>query len=59
MVLAITETLPGIWWASTYGGGIIEYRHQRPQPPHRAPAGGLRSAWRTTVWPRCCATAAA
>ncbi|SDF77738.1 Signal transduction histidine kinase [Duganella sp. OV458] len=26
MVLAISETVPGIWWASTYGGGIIEYR---------------------------------
>ena len=26
MVLAVTETVPGIWWASTYGGGIIEYR---------------------------------
>ena len=26
MVLAVVETLPGIWWASTYGGGVIEYR---------------------------------
>ncbi|WP_229223461.1 response regulator [Duganella sp. sic0402] len=26
MVLAVTETVPGIWWASTYGGGVIEYR---------------------------------
>jgi signal transduction histidine kinase/CheY-like chemotaxis protein/ligand-binding sensor domain-containing protein len=26
MVLAVVETVPGIWWASTYGGGIIEYR---------------------------------
>ena len=26
MVLAVTESTPGIWWASTYGGGVIEYR---------------------------------
>ncbi|NVM78259.1 signal transduction histidine kinase/ligand-binding sensor domain-containing protein/DNA-binding response OmpR family regulator/HPt (histidine-containing phosphotransfer) domain-containing protein [Duganella sp. SG902] len=26
MVLAVMETVPGIWWASTYGGGVIEYR---------------------------------
>jgi signal transduction histidine kinase/ligand-binding sensor domain-containing protein/DNA-binding response OmpR family regulator/HPt (histidine-containing phosphotransfer) domain-containing protein len=26
MVLAVVETMPGIWWAGTYGGGIIEYR---------------------------------
>jgi signal transduction histidine kinase/ligand-binding sensor domain-containing protein/DNA-binding response OmpR family regulator/HPt (histidine-containing phosphotransfer) domain-containing protein len=26
MVLAVVETVPGIWWASTYGGGVIEYR---------------------------------
>jgi signal transduction histidine kinase/ligand-binding sensor domain-containing protein/DNA-binding response OmpR family regulator/HPt (histidine-containing phosphotransfer) domain-containing protein len=26
MVLAVTETMPGIWWISTYGGGLIEYR---------------------------------
>ncbi|MYM22044.1 response regulator [Duganella sp. FT135W] len=26
MVLALTETVPGIWWAATYGGGLIEYR---------------------------------
>ncbi|MTV36493.1 hybrid sensor histidine kinase/response regulator [Duganella radicis] len=26
MVLAVAETTPGIWWASTYGGGVIEYR---------------------------------
>jgi signal transduction histidine kinase/CheY-like chemotaxis protein/ligand-binding sensor domain-containing protein/HPt (histidine-containing phosphotransfer) domain-containing protein len=26
MVLAVTESAPGIWWASTYGGGVIEYR---------------------------------
>ncbi|WP_229259799.1 hybrid sensor histidine kinase/response regulator [Duganella aquatilis] len=26
MVLAVTETVPGTWWASTYGGGLIEYR---------------------------------
>ncbi len=25
MVLAITETLPGRWWAATYGGGVIEF----------------------------------
>ncbi|WP_229257624.1 hybrid sensor histidine kinase/response regulator [Duganella callida] len=25
MVLAVTETVPGVWWASTYGGGVIEY----------------------------------
>ena len=25
MVLSITETLPGTWWAATYGGGIIEF----------------------------------
>ena len=25
MVLSITETLPGQWWAATYGGGIIEF----------------------------------
>ena len=24
MILAITEAVPGRWWASTYGGGIIE-----------------------------------
>ncbi|NHZ42732.1 response regulator [Massilia sp. CCM 8693] len=24
MVLAITEIMPGRWWASTYGGGIID-----------------------------------
>jgi signal transduction histidine kinase/CheY-like chemotaxis protein/ligand-binding sensor domain-containing protein len=26
MVLAVTETSQGIWWAATYGGGVIEYR---------------------------------
>jgi signal transduction histidine kinase/CheY-like chemotaxis protein/ligand-binding sensor domain-containing protein/HPt (histidine-containing phosphotransfer) domain-containing protein len=26
MVLAVSETVPGTWWASTYGGGVIEYR---------------------------------
>ncbi len=26
MVLGVTETVPGVWWATTYGGGIIEYR---------------------------------
>ena len=26
MVLAVAETVPGVWWASTYGGGVIEYR---------------------------------
>ena len=26
MVLAVTETVAGTWWASTYGGGVIEYR---------------------------------
>ncbi|MYM80965.1 response regulator [Duganella sp. FT50W] len=26
MVLAVVETAPGVWWATTYGGGIIEYR---------------------------------
>jgi signal transduction histidine kinase/ligand-binding sensor domain-containing protein/DNA-binding response OmpR family regulator/HPt (histidine-containing phosphotransfer) domain-containing protein len=25
MVLAVAETVPGVWWASTYGGGVIEY----------------------------------
>ena len=25
MVLSITETIPGLWWAATYGGGIIEF----------------------------------
>jgi signal transduction histidine kinase/CheY-like chemotaxis protein/ligand-binding sensor domain-containing protein len=25
MVLSITETLPGTWWAASYGGGIIEF----------------------------------
>ena len=25
MVLSMTETLPGQWWAATYGGGIIEF----------------------------------
>ena len=25
MVLSLTETLPGQWWAATYGGGIIEF----------------------------------
>jgi len=25
MVLSITETVPGTWWAATYGGGIIEF----------------------------------
>jgi signal transduction histidine kinase/ligand-binding sensor domain-containing protein/CheY-like chemotaxis protein/HPt (histidine-containing phosphotransfer) domain-containing protein len=25
MVLALTETQPGILWAATYGGGVIEY----------------------------------
>jgi signal transduction histidine kinase/CheY-like chemotaxis protein/ligand-binding sensor domain-containing protein len=25
MVLSITEALPGLWWAATYGGGIIEF----------------------------------
>jgi signal transduction histidine kinase/CheY-like chemotaxis protein/ligand-binding sensor domain-containing protein len=28
MVLSITETLPGTWWAATYGGGIIEFDTQ-------------------------------
>jgi signal transduction histidine kinase/CheY-like chemotaxis protein/ligand-binding sensor domain-containing protein len=28
MVLSITETLPGTWWAATYGGGIIEFDAQ-------------------------------
>jgi signal transduction histidine kinase/CheY-like chemotaxis protein/ligand-binding sensor domain-containing protein len=26
MVLAVTESVPGVWWASTYGGGVVEYR---------------------------------
>ncbi|WP_229212134.1 response regulator [Duganella sp. HH105] len=26
MVLAVVETTPGTWWASTYGGGVVEYR---------------------------------
>jgi signal transduction histidine kinase/CheY-like chemotaxis protein/ligand-binding sensor domain-containing protein/HPt (histidine-containing phosphotransfer) domain-containing protein len=26
MVLAVTESVPGIWWATTYGGGVVEYR---------------------------------
>ncbi|WP_229261976.1 hybrid sensor histidine kinase/response regulator [Duganella guangzhouensis] len=30
MILAVTETVPGIWWASTYGGGVIEYRTAAP-----------------------------
>jgi signal transduction histidine kinase/CheY-like chemotaxis protein/ligand-binding sensor domain-containing protein len=25
MVMALTETLPGKWWAATYGGGVVEY----------------------------------
>ena len=25
MVLAITETVPGRWWAATYGGGVVEF----------------------------------
>jgi signal transduction histidine kinase/CheY-like chemotaxis protein/ligand-binding sensor domain-containing protein len=25
MVLSISETLPGRWWAATYGGGVIEF----------------------------------
>jgi signal transduction histidine kinase/ligand-binding sensor domain-containing protein/DNA-binding response OmpR family regulator/HPt (histidine-containing phosphotransfer) domain-containing protein len=25
MVLALTESVPGRWWAATYGGGIVEY----------------------------------
>jgi signal transduction histidine kinase/CheY-like chemotaxis protein/ligand-binding sensor domain-containing protein len=25
MVLSLSETLPGVWWAATYGGGIIEF----------------------------------
>ncbi|CAN7560797.1 response regulator [Duganella sp. LjRoot269] len=25
MVLAVTETVPGTWWATTYGGGVVEY----------------------------------
>ncbi|MES2264342.1 MAG: two-component regulator propeller domain-containing protein [Pseudomonadota bacterium] len=25
MVLSVAETLPGQWWAATYGGGIIEF----------------------------------
>jgi signal transduction histidine kinase/CheY-like chemotaxis protein/ligand-binding sensor domain-containing protein len=25
MVLAVTESVPGVWWASTYGGGVVEY----------------------------------
>ncbi|WP_432377976.1 response regulator [Duganella sp. P38] len=32
MVLAVIETVPGVWWASTYGGGVIEYRSE----PNRA-----------------------
>jgi signal transduction histidine kinase/ligand-binding sensor domain-containing protein/DNA-binding response OmpR family regulator len=26
MMLGVAETLPGVWWFSTYGGGVIEYR---------------------------------
>ncbi|WP_229255777.1 response regulator [Duganella sacchari] len=25
MVLSLTETVPGNWWAATYGGGLIEF----------------------------------
>ncbi|NGZ87182.1 response regulator [Duganella aceris] len=25
MVLAVTESVSGVWWLSTYGGGVIEY----------------------------------
>ncbi|WP_092269992.1 MULTISPECIES: hybrid sensor histidine kinase/response regulator [unclassified Duganella] len=25
MVLSLVETLPGTWWAATYGGGVIEF----------------------------------
>ncbi|MRX10334.1 response regulator, partial [Pseudoduganella sp. FT25W] len=25
MVLSIAETVPGLWWAATYGGGVIEF----------------------------------
>jgi signal transduction histidine kinase/ligand-binding sensor domain-containing protein len=25
MVLSLAETLPGTWWAATYGGGVIEF----------------------------------
>ncbi|WP_373991955.1 response regulator [Duganella sp. BuS-21] len=25
MVLSLTETMPGTWWAATYGGGLIEF----------------------------------
>ncbi|WP_229259868.1 hybrid sensor histidine kinase/response regulator [Duganella aquatilis] len=25
MVLSLAETVPGIWWAATYGGGLIEF----------------------------------
>jgi signal transduction histidine kinase/CheY-like chemotaxis protein/ligand-binding sensor domain-containing protein len=25
MVLSIAETMPGTWWAATYGGGVIEF----------------------------------
>jgi signal transduction histidine kinase/CheY-like chemotaxis protein/ligand-binding sensor domain-containing protein len=25
MVLSLTETQPGTWWAATYGGGVIEF----------------------------------
>jgi len=25
MVLSLTEALPGVWWAASYGGGVIEF----------------------------------
>jgi len=25
MVMAVAESAPGVWWASTYGAGVIEY----------------------------------
>ncbi|WP_254442176.1 response regulator [Duganella vulcania] len=27
MVLAVVESTPGTWWASTYGGGVVEFRN--------------------------------
>jgi len=54
MVLSITETVPGQWWAATYGGGIIEFDSNghgrrilhRPAMPTSLAHDRVASLWR-------------
>ncbi|MES2163172.1 MAG: response regulator [Pseudomonadota bacterium] len=41
MVLAVIETTPGTWWASTYGGGLVEYRNGKGHRILHQPAVAL------------------